>query len=57
MYWSGVVYVLDWSVVYTGLVCCMYWTDVLYVGVLYKLLYSLDGYVVCLPDCMWPKPL
>ena len=37
MYWSGVLYVwtgvlhvLDWCVVCTGLVCCMYWT-VLYV--------------------------
>ena len=31
MYWTGVLYVLDWCVVCTGLVCCMYWTGVLYV--------------------------
>ena len=26
MYWTGVLYVLDWCVVCTGLLCCMYWT-------------------------------
>ena len=26
MYWTGVLYVLDWCLVCTGLVCCMYWT-------------------------------
>ena len=31
MYWTGVLYILDWCVVFTGLVCCVYWTDVLYV--------------------------
>ena len=34
MYWTGVLYVLDWCVVCTGLVCCMDWTGVLYVYVL-----------------------
>ena len=38
MYWTGVLYVLDWCVVCTGLVCCMYWTGALYV---------LDWCVVC----------
>ena len=39
MYWTGVLYVLDWCVeldwcvVCTGLVCCMYWTGMLYVSV------------------------
>ena len=27
----GVLYVLDWCVVCTGLVCCMYWTGVFHV--------------------------
>ena len=31
MYWTGVLYVLNWCVACTGLVCCMYWTGVLYV--------------------------
>ena len=46
MYWTGVLYVLDWCVVCTGLVCCMYWTGVLYV---------LDWCVVCtgLVCCMY----
>ena len=38
VYWTGVLYALDWCVVCTGLVCCMYWTGVLYV---------LDWCVVC----------
>ena len=53
MYWTGVLYVLDWCVVYTGLVCCMYltvccmyWTSVVYL---------LDWCVVCtgLMCCMY----
>ena len=52
MYWTGVLYVLDWCVVCTGL---MYWTSVFYVldwcvykniSVLSALLYALDKYVV-----------
>ena len=31
MFWTGVMYVLDWYVVCTGLVCYMYWTGVIYV--------------------------
>ena len=31
MYWTGLLYVLDWYVVCTGLICCIYWTGVLYV--------------------------
>ena len=38
MYWTGALYVLDWCVVCTELVCCMHWTGVLYV---------LDWCVVC----------
>ena len=38
MYWTGVLYVLDWCVACTGLVCRMYWTGVLHV---------LDWCVVC----------
>ena len=46
IYWTGVLYVLDWCVVCTGLVCCMHWTGVLYV---------LDWCVVCteLVCCMY----
>ena len=31
MYWTDVLYVLDWCVACTGLVCCMYWTGELHV--------------------------
>ena len=46
MCWTGVLYVLDWCVVSTGLVCCMYWTGVLSV---------LDWCVLCtgLVCCMY----
>ena len=46
MCWTGVLYVLDWCVVCTGLVCCMYRTGVLY---------ALDWCVVCtgLVCCMY----
>ena len=35
--WAGVLYVLDWCVVCTGLVCCMHWTGALNALVLYVL--------------------
>ena len=38
------LYVLDWCVACTGLVCYMYWTDVLYV---------LDWCVVCTGLVCW----
>ena len=59
------LYVLDWCVVCTGLVCCMYWTGVLYVldwctGLVCcmywtGMLYVLDWCVVCtgLMCCMY----
>ena len=44
MYWTVVLYVLDWCVTCTGLVCYMYWTGVLYV---------LDWCVVCTGLMCW----
>ena len=31
MYWTGVLYVLDWCIVHTGLMCCMYCAGMLHV--------------------------
>ena len=28
MYWTGLLYVLDWCIVCTGLMCSMHWTGV-----------------------------
>ena len=49
-YWTGVLYVLDWCVACTGLVC-MYWTDVLYVldwcvGLMYRKFWTSLFYVL-----------
>ena len=50
MYWTGVLHVLDWCVVCTGLVC-LYWTDVLHVldwcvGLVYRKLSTSVFYVL-----------
>ena len=39
------LYVLDWCVVCTGLVCCMYWTGILHVldwcvGLVYRMFWT-----------------